>query len=242
MATPPIQHTQGPTGARRHLHSAQSTGRARTDALRLASLRGQGTVSSGEAGASVTHDAEPSGDIVSAARSAVPVLVTAATSAERLACARLIHRTSARQAFPFVAVSCDASRRLGVTQPRDGKLSGLPPDGHAADLRVWLARGLGGTLFIDTLEQMSQRWQRQLATALEDAAVPHLHQCSPSVARTTRLITGARLSWFAEPASPAWNTSLFYRLNIIRVDGAGQSEPGAVSASAHVSTGRLTTS
>ncbi|MEQ1759665.1 MAG: sigma 54-interacting transcriptional regulator [Vicinamibacterales bacterium] len=146
-------------------------------------------------------------DFTLAARSSFPVLVAAAASPERFACARFIHNAGSRRLRPFLAVTCDASQRHDA--PWDDVA-----DGGAGAVCGWLTRAMRGTLFIDSIEDMSAGVQGQLAEALDH--LPDPDGLNPF--GDVRIITGARRRWSAEARQKRFNERLFYRLNVLRVE------------------------
>ena len=157
-------------------------------------------------------------DIALAAQLRVPVLVSGDTGARRRGCARVIHDACVRERRPFVAVSCDTHPAQYDRQwdPIADRTSA----GCATSLRTWLQKAQGGTLFIDDLEHMSPVLQQQLVAALDFAIT---REREPS--RAVRFITGAKPGWPAARDRSHFSESLFYRLNVMRVDCTPVSHP-----------------
>jgi len=150
-------------------------------------------------------------DIALAAQLRVPVLVSGDTGARRRGCARVIHDACVRERRPFVAVSCDThpAQYDGHWDPVADRTSA----GCATSLRTWLEKAKGGTLFIDDLHHMSPVLQQRLVAVLDLALT---RDREPS--RAVRFITGAKPGWPAARDRSHFSESLFYRLNVMRVD------------------------
>jgi DNA-binding NtrC family response regulator len=153
-------------------------------------------------------------DIALASLSQVPVLITGEDSEHRRACARSIHdaRKPLDNLFgrirPFVAVSCDASRKHDRAWDDVVGRAGAT----AADLDGWLAKAKGGTLFVDDIEHMGAELQQQFSSALDSLNV--LGDAGLEV----RVITGAKSTWPTALDRQQFSERLYYRLNTIRFE------------------------
>ena len=132
-----------------------------------------------------------------AARTHVPVLITSDRAPQRELCARVIHERSGRASRPFVRFG------PGALNARDGAVCRL--------LRDRFEQARGGTLFIDDVSRLRSRGQRELLLLLEN----NLRARSD---REVRILAGTSRQLDDRRTSGAFNASLFYRLNEIRVD------------------------
>ena len=153
------------------------------------------------------------GDLELAMLSHVPVLITGSSREERLAYARFIHDTKARERRRFVAGSCNPGAQ-GV-EGWDYVAHGSPQD--VAALTALFASARGGTLMLDDLEFMNADLQGALSAALDhDESVGS----RTSFRQDVRIITGATREWLGNPGRRRFDERLFYRLNIMRLECA----------------------
>ncbi len=143
-------------------------------------------------------------DIRIAARTLVPVLITSDRAPQREYCARMIHERSGRARRPFVRFSA------GALNGRDGAVRRV--------LRDRFAQARGGTLFIDNVARLGPSGQHELSLLLEESLRAH-----PD--RDVRILAGASRQLDDRRSSGAFNECLFYRLNAIRLDLAGEQRP-----------------
>lgn len=148
-----------------------------------------------------------------AAQSPVNVMVTVSDHAGRTPWARSIHDRSARRDGPFVAVCSDV---LHAIEDGDG----------AEDVDAWFARAAGGTLFIDNVARLSAHAQTRLMSLLTEQSRDAAADEARSEGHCVRVIAGCNRSLLADLAVGAFSDSLFYRLNVIHIDGMHRSTPG----------------
>ena len=141
-----------------------------------------------------------SDDIALAARAKVPVLITSSSAADRERCAWLIHQNSIHRDRPFAVFRCGGDRAL----PESRHVADCADD----DLRATLTCTEDVSLFVDDVERLSPRAQRQLSSFLE----AHPDGC---------LIAGATPSLFGKVESNRFDERLFYRLNVVHLRLAG---------------------
>ena len=141
-------------------------------------------------------------DLRLAARSSVPVLITARSALERESLARLIHRGSRRGEGPFMMIDCDLQR-----------VDSLESLVEAAD---------GGTVFLDEVGAMKKPMQNALSALLERDA-----SSAPDAAGrfNPRIITGSSRSLRSQVTAGTFSQDLFYRLNVIHIV-PGSQPPG----------------
>jgi DNA-binding NtrC family response regulator len=139
-------------------------------------------------------------DLKLAVQSDVAVLVTAQMAADRLALAQLIHSRSDRARGPLVVLDCG-----GRTSRTDAVLQAFE---HAH----------GGTLFIQDVASLDAKAQAALLSLLENERVPR-DSAVATVAPGVRVIAGANRSLYEAIGPEGFSERLYYRLNVIHVNG-----------------------
>ena len=153
------------------------------------------------------------GDLELAMLSHVPVLITGSSRGERLAYARFIHDTRARERRRFVAASCNPAAQC--VEGWDYVANGSAQD--LAAFSALFASARGGTLLLDDLEFMNGDVQGALSAALDhDENVGS----RTSFHQDVRVLTGATRDWLGNPGRRRFDERLFYRLNIMRLECA----------------------
>lgn len=133
-------------------------------------------------------------DLVWAARSNLPVLITARSGLERETLARLIHRGSRRADGPFMMIDCDVQR-----------VDSLERLVEAAD---------GGTVFLDEVGALRKPMQNALYALFErEAGIG----AEPQKRIDVRFMSGSSRSLRGQVAAGTFGEDLFYRLNVIHV-------------------------
>jgi DNA-binding NtrC family response regulator len=151
---------------------------------------------------------QPVRELALAAQTDVPVMVTARSRQQRRLFARYIHDSGVRHSQPFVPVSFSvtAQDEEWFASPLT---SAVPP---SEIVSTWFQQAEGGTLFLDDLERMSEAVQQRLCAALcyslDTRRDPH----------QVRIISGTRPTWPTASERQRFSDSLYYRLNVIRVD------------------------
>jgi two-component system, NtrC family, response regulator len=131
-------------------------------------------------------------DIRIAARFDCPVLITGGRPDERVTVAKLIHRRE-----HFVSINCrDMTESVLVGEPAYGKKM---------------------TLFLDGIEEMSERVQAKLAEYLAEQVLVRAR-------RGGRVIAAAGRPLMDKIAAKQFRVDLFYRLNLIHIDLAHRSD------------------
>ena len=140
----------------------------------------------------------------------VAVLITSASRASRLACARTIHVAGRRQGGPFVEWSPNGVPRSGPPWPL-GWAAHFSAD---AALQALFERARRGTLFIDDVADLSYGAQQLLLTLLEDPAA-RSHSARDMC---VRLIAGSDGRLAAARVGGTFSADLVYRLNMLHID------------------------
>jgi DNA-binding NtrC family response regulator len=152
-------------------------------------------------------------DLGWAARSNLPVLITARSGLERETLARLIHRGSSRGEGPFMKIDCDVQR--------------------VDSLERLIEAAAGGTVFLDEVGALRRPMQNALYALLERDA---RSGAEPSKPIDVGIISGSSRSLRGQVAAGTFGEDLFYRLNVIHVAPAGP--PDAGTRRAHVRSDR----
>jgi two-component system response regulator HydG len=134
-------------------------------------------------------------DLAVAAQTRVPVLITGGSSADRDACARFIHASGSAAKGPFVPHCRLLATWLGPLQDTDA-------------LRHQFDQARGGTLYIDDVVSLTLDAQSELLSGLTE------HDGRDPV----RIISGTDQLADGELATAFLDDTLFYRLNVIRID------------------------
>jgi len=146
-------------------------------------------------------------DLTLAARSELPVLISARSGRVRSEYARAIHETSERGGDPLITIRCDGG------------------NGHAREatdqMREQLAAACHGSVFLDRVDTLTPSGQGELFSLIERLSrrrAPRGGDRLPAV----RLISGSRHSLLRLVAAGRFREDLFYRLNAIHLIDPGQ--------------------
>jgi transcriptional regulator of acetoin/glycerol metabolism len=161
--------------------------------------------------AATMHDMTCEGDILLAAQTGVPVLITAESRELRAAFARLIHANGTSGNGPFVVFGAhDVAADAEGSSRSASALACLVLCRRFDEAR-------GGTLFIDDIATFSVDEQTELFSLLEGEVRPRSstrHRTTPRV----RIVAGASRHLGPARARGAFCERLFYRLNVIHID------------------------
>jgi DNA-binding NtrC family response regulator len=158
----------------------------------------------------VGHDVQQ--DLEVAARSDINVLITGGDPVSREFLARQIHEDSDRQDRPFVVLD-----RLAAAEMFGKPADQLPCECLASKVDQRRPgpkhQGLGGTLLIEEVGDLSRDQQTELLFYLNRLAVV----TRAGAAGDPRIITASNYWLFDRIASAEFHPDLFYRLNLIHV-------------------------
>lgn len=152
-------------------------------------------------------------DIVTAADSDVPVLITSPHRNQRAALARALHALGPRGSAALVEFDCATGR----TPEGDRPPQSAADHADVEEIRRRFRGASNGTIFLDRIDVMSRAVQVELSrlldeTALDSRAAFHDGGCRP------RIVSGASRSLLAGVAAGSFDERLFYRLNVIHIE------------------------
>ncbi|MBI3935155.1 MAG: sigma-54-dependent Fis family transcriptional regulator [Acidobacteria bacterium] len=150
-----------------------------------------------------------------AARTDVPVLVVGETGTGKELLARLIHRSSARAAQPFIAINCGALPRDLVESELFGYRKGAFTGAHQDRLGLFGAVS-GGTLLLDEISEMPAEVQVKLLRALQEGKVRPLGAME-EIAVNVRIIAATNRSTPVR-LSGTLRQDLYFRLARITIE------------------------
>jgi Nif-specific regulatory protein len=155
------------------------------------------------------------GQIESAARFAVPVLLSGPSGSGKTAFARAIHDNSARAAKPFVEINC-AALPEGLFE---SELFGAVAGAHSTATRRMpgkIAAADGGTLFLDEIGELPLALQSKLLQFLQSKEYFPLG--SPRAEKANvRIVCATNQDLESAVARNAFREDLFYRINVLRI-------------------------
>lgn len=136
-------------------------------------------------------------ELTNSASLTVPVLVSAASPADRLRCARILHERSTRREQSFVDVQC------GV--PASSSTESRPVTSSLLNTSFLNARG--GTIYLDDVADLDAACQTWLCSRLSAEMTTY----------QVRVVSGSDGSLYSYVTAGRFDRFLFYRLNVIHV-------------------------
>jgi DNA-binding NtrC family response regulator len=141
------------------------------------------------------------------------ILMEAESGTGKELLARLVHRTSARAAGPFVAVNCTAFPDNLLESELFGHVKGAFTGANLAKPgKFELASG--GTLLLDEIGEMPLALQPKLLRVLQEREVDRLGDTRP-VPVNVRVIATTNQSLAAHVEQGEFRADLYYRLNVV---------------------------
>jgi Nif-specific regulatory protein len=147
----------------------------------------------------------------SAAGSPIAVLIEGETGTGKELVARAIHRTSAREAGPFVAVNCAALPESLLESELFGHRRGSFT-GATQDQKGLFEAAAGGTIFLDEISEMPATMQAKLLRVLQEGEIVRIGETRPRQV-DVRVVSATNRSLEAQVESGQMRPDLFYRLS-----------------------------
>jgi two-component system, NtrC family, response regulator PilR len=153
--------------------------------------------------------------IVRLARSMAPVIITGESGSGKELAAREIHRHSARQSKPFIAVNCGAIPETLMEAEFFGYRKGAFT-GAAEDRNGFFQAANGGTLMLDEVADLPLAMQVKLLRAIQERKVRKIGATSEE-AVDVRVISATHQNLADCVTAGRFRQDLYYRLNVIEL-------------------------
>lgn len=153
--------------------------------------------------------------IVRLARSMAPVIITGESGSGKELAAREIHRHSARQSKPFIAVNCGAIPETLMEAEFFGYRKGAFT-GAVEDRNGFFQAANGGTLMLDEVADLPLAMQVKLLRAIQERKVRKIGATSEE-AVDVRVISATHQNLADCVAAGRFRQDLYYRLNVIEL-------------------------
>jgi two-component system, NtrC family, response regulator HydG len=150
-----------------------------------------------------------------ASRTDSPVLLTGETGTGKELIAREIHQLSPRHFGPFVAVDSGSLPEPSLEDELFGHVKGAFPGAQETKHgRFELAHG--GTIFFDSVSQISPALQGKLFRAIQERAVTRLGHSRP-ITVDARIMASARVNLAQAVSRGLFREDLFYRMSVVPI-------------------------
>ena len=143
------------------------------------------------------------------------VLITGESGTGKEVAARLLHRQSARNKGPFVAINCAAMPEALLEAELFGHAKGAFTDAKAANAGL-LQQASGGTLLLDEIGDMPPGLQPKLLRALEQREARPVGGSS-EIPFDVRLVATTNRDLETAVEEGRFREDLYYRINVIHV-------------------------
>ena len=149
------------------------------------------------------------------AQSDANVLVSGESGTGKELVARAIHRRSARQNGPFVAINCSAVPETLLESELFGHARGAFTDAKEAHPGLFV-QAKGGTLFLDEIGDMPLGLQPKLLRVLQERLVRPLG-AKAEVPVDVRIVTATNRDLESAIDEKRFREDLYYRINVIHI-------------------------
>ncbi|TFE67340.1 AAA family ATPase [Methylacidiphilum sp. Yel] len=149
--------------------------------------------------------------IAIAAMTDQPVLISGETGSGKEIVAKAIHFSSSRAMHPFVSIHCASlPKELAENEIFGGHFAGVESQRAVRGLKGKKIEAIGGTLFLDGVEELEPSLQSKLLRLFEEEKI--------TTARSSiRIIASSKETIEKNIQSGQFRKDLFYRLNVIRI-------------------------
>lgn len=155
------------------------------------------------------------GQIVRLARSMAPVIITGESGSGKELAAREIHRHSARENKPFIAVNCGAIPETLMEAEFFGYRKGAFT-GAADDRDGFFQAANGGTLLLDEVADLPLAMQVKLLRAIQERRVRKVGATTEEPV-DVRIISATHQNLAERVETGKFRQDLYYRLNVIEL-------------------------
>jgi transcriptional regulator of acetoin/glycerol metabolism len=131
--------------------------------------------------------------------------------------AQSIHRKSARQEGPFIAINCGAIPRDLIVSELFGYDEGAFTGARKGGKPGKFEQASGGTLFLDEIGELPLEQQVALLRVLQERKVSRLGS-HKSIAVDVRIICATNKNLMEEVAKGNFRQDLYYRLNVLSIN------------------------
>jgi DNA-binding NtrC family response regulator len=142
-----------------------------------------------------------------------PVLIQGESGTGKELAARAIHRGSARQGGPFVAVRCGAMKGPLFLHELFGHVRGVFPDA-SHDRRGCIEAANGGTVFLDEIGELPPALQVELLSFLQEGVICRVGSTQGRPV-DVRVITATHLDLEQAVREGRFRADLYYRLSVL---------------------------
>lgn len=154
-------------------------------------------------------------DIMNAAPSDAPILITGENGTGKELVARTIHQFSGRPEGPFIVVNCAAIPEENIDSELFGHEKGAFPGADAKN-RGKFELASGGTLFLDEIGDMNLKTQAKILRTIESSTFQRIGG-GRTIHVDVRILASTNKNLDKAIASGSFREDLFYRLNVIPV-------------------------
>ncbi|MFO0752738.1 MAG: sigma-54 dependent transcriptional regulator [Thermodesulfovibrionales bacterium] len=149
------------------------------------------------------------------AKSDITVLLAGESGTGKEVAARLIHRNSAREAGPFIAINCAAISESLLESELFGHEKGAFT-GAVERRQGKFELANKGTLLLDEVSEMAYPLQAKLLRAIQEREIDRIGGRTP-LAVDVRIIATTNKDLLAEVKKGAFREDLYYRLNVFPI-------------------------